>query len=77
MNTRVLWGSPGCGVDSSPTVSRTREGLPIDEKRDGVFGLGNTIVRLSRGDAGCSAGHDTSRDRLSLEEPTTDIDVVR
>lgn len=77
VDTRVLWSGPGGSVDCSSAVPRTREGLPVDKKRDGILGLGDTIVGLSRSDAGGSAGNNSSRNCPSLEEPTAYIDVVR
>lgn len=58
-------------------MPRTREGLPVNKKCDGIFGLGNTVVGFSRRDARGSTGHNSSRNRLSLEDPTTYVDVVR
>jgi len=58
-------------------MPRARERLPVDEERYGVFGLGNAIERLSRRDTRSSAGHNPSGDCLPLEEPTTDVDVMR
>jgi hypothetical protein len=68
---------PRCRIDSGPFVFRARDRLPIDEKRDSVFSLRSTVVRLARGYTGGGTGHDAGRNRLVLQDPTTDIDVVR
>ena len=54
----------------------TGERLPIDEERDGVFRLGHAIVRCARGDASRSGRNDPRRHRSTLEDPTTDINVM-
>ena len=77
VNTGVLWGGPGGSVDCSSTMPRAREGLPVNKKRDGILGLGNTVVRFSRRDARSSTSHNSSWNRLSLEDPTAYVDVVR
>lgn len=77
VHTRVLRSSPGGSIDCSSAVLRAREGLPVNKKRDGILGLGDTIVRFSRSDTRSSASHDPTRDRLSLEDPTAYVDVVR
>jgi hypothetical protein len=76
VNASVLRGSPRGSVDRGSTVSRAREGLPVNEECDGVFGLGDAVVRFSRSDARGSAGHNSSGDRLPLEEPAAYVDVV-
>ena len=77
MNARVLWSSPGGGIDCSSAVLRAGEGPPINKKGDGILGLGNTVVWFSRGDTGGSTSHNSSRNRLFLKDPTAYVDVVR
>jgi hypothetical protein len=56
---------------------RACDRLPIHEKCDGVFSLRNTIVWFARSYTGGSTGHDAGRNRLVLQDPTTDINMVR
>ena len=51
--------------------------MPVDEKRDGVFGLRNTVVRLARGYTRGGASHDAGGNGLVLQDPTTNIDMMR
>ena len=56
---------------------RTAQRLPVDEKRDRVLGLGNTVVRLARRDTGRSARNNACWDGLVLQDPAANVDVVR
>ena len=76
VNACVLRGSPGSGIDGSAAVPRAREGLPVNKKRDRILGLGNAVIRFSCCDARSGTGHDSSWNRLSLEDPAGYVDVV-
>lgn len=56
---------------------QTLHRLPVDEKRDGVFGPRNAVVRFAGSYARCSTGHNAGRNGLVLQDPTTDINMVR
>jgi hypothetical protein len=68
---------PRCGVDRRTLVPRTFYRLPVDKKRDGVFGPLIAIVRFAGGYTRCRTGHNTSRNSPVLQDPATDIDMVR
>ena len=77
MNTSLQRRSPGRCVNCGALVLGAADRLPVDEERDRVLRLGNTVVWLARCDACCSTCDDARGDRLVLKNPAADIDVVR
>ena len=69
-------GRPRRRVHCCPFMFRTANRLPIDQKRDRVLRLGNTVVRLASGDPGGRARYDARGIRLVGEHPAAYIDVV-
>jgi len=58
-------------------MPRAREGLPVNKECDGILGLGDAVVRLSRSDARSGTSDNPGWDCPSLEDPTGYVDVVR
>jgi len=52
------------------------DGLPVDQQRNGVFCLRNTVVRLTGRDACCRTGDDAGGNGYVLKHPAADINVM-
>lgn len=77
MNPSFQRRSPRCSVHRRPLVSRASKGLPINEERYGVFCLWYTVVGFPCSYTGSSTRDDPSRYGLVLQDPTTNVDVMR
>ena len=77
MNTSLQRCSPGCSVHSGSLVFWTGDRLPIDEERYSVFCLWYTVVGFPCRYPCRSARNNASWHGLALQDPTTDINVMR
>ena len=68
---------PGRGVDACPFVFGAFDRLPVHKQSDRIFGVIHTVVRLARRYPRGSARNYSSGDSLVLQNPATDIDMVR
>jgi hypothetical protein len=69
--------SPRRGVYRRASVLGAAQRLPVHKKRDSVFGLRDTIVRLAGSNTGGRAGNDARRHSAVLHDPAVDVDMVR
>lgn len=76
VNTRLQRCGPRCRVDCCALVSRAPDRLPVDEERDGVFRLRDTVVWLPRSDAGRCTGNNSRGYGFVLENPAADINMM-
>lgn len=67
---------PASRVDSGTTVVRTLDGLPVYQECDGVFRPGHAVV-VSSCDTGSGTSHDTGGNGDILQDPATDVNVMR
>lgn len=77
MNPSFQRRGPRCSVHRGPLVSWTGDRLPIDEERYCVFCLWYAVVRFPCSYPGSSTRNNASWHGLVLQDPTTNIDVVR
>lgn len=77
VDTGSQWSGPRCGVDGGALVLWTRDRLPVNKERDSVFRLWNAIEGCASSYTGGGACYDTSRNSLVLQDPATDINMVR
>jgi len=76
VNARFQRCSPRCRVYSYALVPRAVDRLPIDEERDGIFCLRDTVIGLSSSNAGCCTGNNSRRYCFVLKNPAANIDVM-
>lgn len=76
MNAGLQRRGPTGSIYTRTLVLGAFDGLPIDQERDRVLSLRNTIVRLARRYTCGSAGDDTGWDGLSIEDPTANINMM-
>ena len=76
VNTSAKRCSPASSVHTSTLVFRALVALPVDQQRNCVLGLRDTVVGFASSNTGSSRSDDTSWVRQILKEPRTNVDVV-
>lgn len=77
MHARFERRRPRGSIHCSSFVLGARERLPVDEQGYGIFGIFNAIVRFPCCNAGSCACNDAGRNRLPLQDPAANVNVVR
>lgn len=77
MHAGVQGRGPACCVHCGALVCLALHGRPVDQERNRVLCLRNTVVRLACGDARGGTGDDARRDGDAIEDPAADVDVMR
>lgn len=76
MNSSFRRCRPRSSVHSRSLSLFSSQRFPFDEKRDGIFSSGDTVVRCGSGNTGTSGSGDFGGPEFTFDEPTVDVDVV-
>lgn len=77
MHSGFQRGCPAGCVYTCASVLRAFDGLPINHEGDSIFGLWHTVVWLARRNPRRCTRNNASRVGDVLQNPGTDINVVR